>query len=315
MKPQLAHDADLAKLPFPVWGMPKIDGVRALHPETQLVGRSLDPFKGFGITEHFSRPDRFKGLDGEMTLGDNPASPDRLCSLTTGAMGRFKGVTERADLHWHLFDYVTAETVNLPYGDRYTILDEKYRHHLRNFEFLHIVGFEVIRNFEEAVAFFARCLDLDYEGAIWRNYREKAKGGKPDKHQQLMRSKPWVDSEMLCTGITEGDRNENEAKTNTLGRTERSSSKDGKVPNGLVGTLQGTLIGDVVSPVTGRTLFKDGLPVNIGAGELDAKERKHLFEHPDEVVGHIVKFKHLAHGTKDQPRMGTYISHRLKEDM
>lgn len=99
IKPQLAEDAVLDKVVFPVLCQTKVDGVRAMNLDGTLTGRSLDPFEGFGITEYFSKPE-FIGFDGEMTLGNLPNSPDRLCSLTTGAMGRFKGVTEMADLHW-----------------------------------------------------------------------------------------------------------------------------------------------------------------------------------------------------------------------
>jgi len=312
MNPALAQDAVLDKLNFSCWSQPKIDGVRALNLNGKLTGRSLDPFAGYGITEFFSVP-QFVGFDGEMTLGDKPCGVERLCSLTTGAMGRFKGVAEMPDLHWWIFDYVTEKTVGVPYADRYFMALERMRRlqHPR----LHIVPYSIVSDKNQALAVIGEHLDLGYEGTIWRNPHEPFKEGRSDKRQQLLRTKPWQEDEFLCTGITEGDRNENEAKTNTLGRTERSSAKAGKVPNGLVGSVEGTLIKDIFSLATGRKLFDKGLPVSVGAGEMDAKERKHYFEHPEEIVGHIVKFKHLAYGTKDQPRMGTFKSLRLPQDM
>ena len=57
MKPQLANDANLATLKYPLIVQPKIDGVRALNINGTLTGRSLDPFKGFGITEYWSKPE------------------------------------------------------------------------------------------------------------------------------------------------------------------------------------------------------------------------------------------------------------------
>jgi hypothetical protein len=48
---------------------------------------------------------------------------------------------------------------------------------------------------------------------------------------------------------------------------------------------------------------------------MTVKEAAHYFENLSEVVGHVVKFKHFAHGQKDLPRMGTYISHRLVQDI
>lgn len=313
MKPQLAKDATLDDVIYPCWLQPKIDGVRALNLTGQLTGRSLDPFEGFGITDYFSLP-FYSGLDGEMTLGSNPASTDRLCSLTTGAMGRFVGVTEMADLHWWLFDCVDDQSVNLPYEKRYfrllmwaqECLDPR----------IHIIPYEVCNNRAELDAGIARLFEANYEGAIIRNPRAVHKEGRPtQEHQELWRVKPWGDFEILVTGITEGRKNQNEKKTNTLGHSERSSAKAGQTPNGQVGSIQGTMVADFHNPITGKLLFAKGLPVTCGSGKLSVKEATHLFQNPHEIVSHYVKVKTMTHGVKDLPRMATYLSHRLRQDM
>lgn len=311
MKPQLANDANLSTLIYPVGVQPKIDGVRALNINGTLTGRSLDPFKGFGITETWSLP-QLVGLDGEMTLGDNPASTDRLCSLTTGAMGAFKGVTEVAPLNWWLFDDLTNPAD--PYKVRYERLKQRVQD--LNMPQVHLVPLYIANNREELDALISRFFDEGYEGAIIRNLNAPAKEGRPGKRtQEFVRVKGWMDSEMLVTGFTEGQMNTNEAKINTLGRTERSSAKAGMVPNGMVGSIQGTLIGDCLHPITGEKLFEDGLAITIGTGSMTDAELLDYFNNPEKLVGHPVKFKHLAHGVKDLPRMGQYISHRLREDM
>jgi DNA ligase-1 len=246
-----------------------------------------------------------------MTLGPNPASTERLCSLTTGALGAFKGVTEMADVYLHCFDWLAEP--DLPYAQRYEILKD----HVKKLDHprVKLVPSYVANSREELDALVAKFFDDGYEGAIIRNPRSRLKEGRPTKEGQLWRIKGWMDSEMLVTGFTEGQTNTNEAKTNTLGRTERSSAKDGMVPNGMVGSIQGKLIGDCFHPITGEQLFADGLPITIGTGTMTDAELLDYFKHPEKLVGHPVKFKHLAHGVKDLPRMGNYISHRLKEDM
>jgi len=311
MKPQLANDANLATLIYPVGVQVKIDGVRALNINGTLTGRSLDPFKGFGVTEYWSRP-CFKGLDGEMILGSNPASTDRLCSLTTGAMGAFKGITETPNLSWWVFDDLTNPADS--YSVRYARL--KVRVASLDHPRVYLVPLHIANSREELDALIARFFDEGYEGAIIRNLDAPAKEGRPSKvKQELVRVKGWMDSEMLVTGFTEGQTNTNEAKTNTLGRTERSSAKDGMVPNGMVGSIHGTMIGDCFHPITGEQLFADGLPITIGTGTMTDAELLDYFKHPEKLVGHPVKFKHLAHGTKTLPRMGQYLSHRLPQDM
>lgn len=311
MKPQLAEDALIELVEFPCWVQPKIDGVRALNLQGTLTGRSLDPFEGYGITEFFSQPE-FVGLDGEMTLGDKPNCTERLCSKTTGAMGRFKGVTEMADLHWWVFDYLPDPSI--PYQSRYTLLTMKVAE--LNHPRIHLVPYAVVNNTAELNNAIAAFASQGYEGTIVRNPRAPHKEGRATKKgQQLWRVKPWADAEILVTGITEGMSNQNAAEKSTLGRTKRSSAKAGMVPNGQVGSIQGTLLADFHDPLTGTLLFAKGLEITVSPGEMTVVEAIDLFNHPEKIVGHIVKFQHMTHGVKDLPRFPGYKSHRLAQDM
>ncbi len=312
MKPQLAEDAILDQVKFPCIVQPKIDGVRALNLNGTLTGRSLKPFEGFGITQHWSLP-QFKFLDGEMTLGNKPNCGNRLCSLTTGAMGRFKDVTEPPDLHWWVFDYLADP--ELPYSDRYTLLKAKVDE--LSLPRIHLVPRSVLvgtRNLLDAT--IAEFFEQGYEGTIIRNpYAPYKSGRATQKGQELWRVKPWADAEILVTGVSEGEVNTNEAKKNALGRTERSSAKAGMVANGQIGSIQGVMLADFHDPFTGKLLFPKGLEVTVGSGEMTVNEAEYYFKNQKEIVGHVVKFKHMTHGVKDKPRFPTYMSHRLPQDL
>ena len=312
MKPALAEDAIIDKVMFPCYVQPKIDGVRALFISDTLTGRSMDPFKGTGVTEYFTKPTN-KWLDGEMTLGTKPNCTERLCAATTGAIGRFKGVDQMDDLHWWVFDYL--EFPDLPYRERYRLLLDKVVG--LNDPRVHLVPHTMeCLNEAELKAAIAWCYEQGFEGAMIKNPEAPHKDGRAtQKGQQLWRIKPWLDSEILVTGITQGNHNANEAKKNTLGRTERSSAKDGMVPNGMVGSIQGVLLADMICPMTGKLLFVKGTEITVGPGEMTAKEAKHYWENPSEIVGKCIKFRHMTHGVKNLPRFPTYISHRLIEDM
>lgn len=314
VKPQLAEDAVLDKVKFPCIVQPKIDGVRALNLNGTLTGRSLKPFEGFGITEYFSRPE-FIGLDGEMTLGNKSNCGERLCSLTTGAMGRFQGVTEMPDLHWWVFDLIDENTRSKSYLRRYEMLSA-YLEDLRGADRVHLVPMFMATNAAELQGYIAHNFDLGYEGTIIRNPEAPYKPGRAtQKGQELWRVKPWADAEILVTGISEGEVNTNEAKKNALGRTERSSAKAGMVANGQIGSIQGVMLADFHDPFTGKLLFPKDLPVTVGSGEMTVAEAEYYFRNPNEIIGHIVKFKHMTHGVKDKPRFPTYMSHRLPQDM
>ena len=311
MKPQLAEDADLDSVRFPVFCQPKIDGVRAMNLNGTLTGRSLDPFPGTGITEYFSRPELI-GLDGEMILGSD-MSAERLCSLTTGALSKFKGVTEMADLHWVVFDYVTPETAGLPYKERFQRLRDRVE--LLGDPRVHLIPNAHIGTRALLDDLIALDSETGYEGTIIRNPNAVYKEGRATKKgQELWRVKPWGDFEILVTGITEGQRNENEAKKNTLGRTERSSAQVGMVPNGQVGSIQGVLVRDLV--VNGGSLtIVAGTAVTAGSGEMTVAEAKHYFENPHEIVGKWARVKTMVYGVKSLPRFPTFVSLRMAEDM
>ena len=310
MKPQLAEDAIIEKVQFPCIVQPKIDGVRAMNLNGTLTGRSLDPFAGFGITDYFSLKE-FRWLDGEMTLGNDPASPHRLCSITTGAMGKFNGVKEVPNLHWWCFDYLPDP--DLPYSARYTLLRAKIEEldHPR----VHLVPMYEVNGPNELKRFIGEFGEQGYEGTIIRNPRSKHKSGRSTQEGQLWRVKPWSDFEILVTGITEGNTNTNEAKKNTLGRSKRSGVKAGMVPNGMVGSIQGLTIKDFKDPITGKLLFKRGTPVNAGTGEMTEVEAAWYFKNPHLIVNQIAKIKHMTHGVKDLPRFPTFLSLRMVPDM
>lgn len=311
LKPQLAEDANLSAVRFPCIVQPKIDGVRALNLNGTLTGRSLKKFDGFGITEYFSRAE-FMGLDGEMTLGDKPNCTERLCSMTTGAMGRFNGVQEMPDLHWWVFDNLILP--EREYSERYEAL--RIRLVGLNHPRVHLVPVTMVSGVLELQYFISKFAEEGFEGTIIRNPNASYKPGRAtQKGQELWRVKPWADAEILVTGITEGQSNGNVAKTNLLGRTERSSAKAGMVPNGQVGSIQGVLLTDFFDPVTGKLLFPKGLGITVGSGEMTVAEAKYFWENPSEIVGHLVKFKHMTHGVKDLPRFPIYLSHRLAQDL
>ena len=314
VKPQLAEDAILDQVKFPCIVQPKIDGVRALNLNGTLTGRSLKKFEGFGVTEFFSRKD-FVGLDGEMTLGNKPNCGERLCSMTTGAMGRFKDVTEMPDLHWWVFDLIAEDTRHREYLRRYEMLRHWVENTLRHPR-VHLVPMVIAKDLSELNSWITTNFEQGYEGTIIRNPDAFYKPGRAtQKGQELWRVKPWADAEILVTGVSEGEINTNEAKKNALGRTERSSAKAGMVANGQIGSIQGVMLADFRDPFTGKLLFEKGLPVTVGSGEMTVNEAEYYFKNQKEIIGHVVKFKHMTHGVKDLPRFPTYVSHRLPQDM
>ena len=307
MKPMLASDAVETKIKFPVMVQPKIDGVRGLNMLGPFTGRSLKSFANLHTTNFFSQRG-FLGFDGELAA-EHECHAD-LCRLTTSAVGTIAG---EPWLMWHVFDYVTETTRELTYTQRLSALYRRVGElgitspalamHLRPIYTLVVSNLEQL---EQAETLF---LSQGYEGVILRDPNGKHKQGRSTaKEGGLLRIKRFLDAEAVVTGIVEGEANENEAQVNELGLQFRSSHKENKVANGLVGGMQARVLANVVS--NNETVLAEGQLITVSPGRMTAKERAYYFENPKELMGKIVKFQFFPKGIKDKPRFPTFQSFR-----
>lgn len=124
-------------------------------------------------------------------------------------------------------------------------------------------------------------------------------GRATEKEGFLLKLKPWKDAEAIIIGYDELERNLNEAKTNALGRTERSTSKEGKVAGGTLGAIQ---VRDLTS----------GQEFSIGGG-FTAADRDLLWAQKETLVGRIVTYKSVTIGVVDAPRFPVF--QRFREDI
>lgn len=295
MKPMLASNYDESKLVFPLGAQPKIDGVRGLNLCGQLTGRSLKTFKNKFNTEYFSNQ-IYMGLDGELAA-ERECHPD-LCRLTTSAMNRIDG---NPYVMWHIFDLLNGATIDLPYGERYSILKDRITNGFVTR--VQVVPMHVCKTLDELLEWDNKWLAAGYEGTIIRDLNGMYKQGRSTVREGgLLRIKRFTEEEALVLEIIEGRENLNEERTNELGNTYRTSHQDNQVPNGLLGSMRC------------RDLKTD-LEIIVSAGSMPHDLRKYYFNNQSEVVGHVIKYKCFPKGVKDLPRFPTYQSHRAAEDM
>lgn len=302
MKPMLASNWDEDKVQFPVIAQPKIDGVRGLNINGKFGGRSLKPFKNLHSQKVFSHP-LFSNFDGELACGQS-YSPT-LCRDTTSALNTIEGTPY---IDWWVFDIL--DRPDLAYEDRHKLLLQRV-HNLRmdpkTFSQvgarIHVVPSLTVYDMDKLLEYEQQCLQAGYEGLILRSPSGLHKQGRSTvKEGGLLRIKRFEDAEALVTGITEGNRNDNEAQTNELGRTFRTSHQENKVPNGMVGNL---ICKDLTT----------GDSIVVSAGKLSHDERVYYFQNQNEMIGKIIKYQHFVHGKKDKPRFPTFQSFRMVEDL
>lgn len=305
MKPQLAIDWRQAKLQLPAIMLPKVDGVRGLHITGAFTGRSLKPFGNVALTQFWS-DHRFSGLDGELRA--EHATHPRLCALTT-SMTSTRASPQVGTLM--AFDYLRGQFAQQRYADRYDAAR-------RLVEQLAIPQLEImpayeVRSLDEILERDESFVQSGYEGSILRRLDGLVKEGRSDNAMQFWRIKRFHDFEATVVGVEAAEENTNEAVTNLLGHTERSTSKAGKVAKEEVGKLLCEALDDVI--FNEKVLFIKGQKFRCGSGTLTAEERRHFWRNQGEIVGHIIKVKAFFHGTKEKPRFPTFLSFRSTVDM
>lgn len=313
IKPFLASDYDESKLRFPLLAAPKIDGVRGLNTYGTLTGRSLKEHKNRYTTRVFSQQ-RLIGCDGELIAGENPRAAD-LCRKTSSAVGTIEGTPL---VTWWLFDYFAPEVFDLPYSQRYLrlmdLIAEIGEADPALAALLRVVPTVLVHDLEELEEADTINISKGYEGTIiWDPNGKRKQGRSTPREGGYLRIKRFIDFEGEVVEVIEGEENLNEAKTNELGRTERSSHKENMIPNGMVGRLMVRALADVTWQ--GRVLFKKGDIVKVAPGKLTHQERRYYMREPNQIVGKIIKAQFFPHGFKDKPRFPTFQTFRSREDM
>lgn len=314
-KPMLACDAKFEKISYPVIGMPKIDGVRGLVQDGQLLARSGKPFRNELNDKFFSDP-RLNGFDGELTMGLDPTA-DNLCSNTTSAM-----MNTRADgecVLW-VFDYCdpSNESHDGPYHRRLEVANYHVVRIVQSHsEFegrVKRVPWVSLDDEEDLREYMAKNLEDGYEGTILRDPYGIYKHGRCTQNEaNYMRVKAFDDAEIVVTRVSEGHTNTNTKGMDPHGNAERSSSLAGMIPNGRIGSLHGTLCADML--VGGKVFLEAGAEVTVSPGKLSVEERELLFNNQAWIIGRIAKFKYFPIGMKDKPRFPTFQSFRDPLDM
>jgi DNA ligase 1 len=284
-KPMLAASCDnLDALKFPLLATPKIDGIRCLIIDGVAMSRSLKPIPNRYIQKVIGHP-KYNGLDGELIVGST------FQQATSGIMSE----DGEPDFKYYVFDDFTnpAEAYEL----RCKRVAERVT--MDNIPLVPLVG-GTIRNREQLDAVTEFYLSRGHEGIMVRSAEGPYKHGRATfREGYLTKIKPFEDDEAKIIGFEEQMHNANEATTNALGRTERSSHKGNLVPKGTLGALV------VEHPKFGK--------FNLGTGFDDALRREIWSKRPEYVL-RVVKFRYQAIGTKDKPRIPTFLGFRHSHD-
>lgn len=293
-KPMLAAPIeDISKLRYPLYASIKYDGIRATMQGGQLLSRTLKPIPNKHVQKLFSHLP--EGFDGELMFGD-PADKEVFRLTTSVVMSHNK---QAAGIRFFAIDQFSE----LPFNERAEgVYAQVFDMDDHNVEY---VNQRQVQNEKELLEFEITVLEAGYEGLIVRSIDGPYKEGRStEKQGWLMKLKRFVDAEAKILGFFEEMENTNTATTNALGRTERSTKKEGMIGKGTLGGF------DVIG-ING--LFKN-VEFAVGSG-LTAEQKKDFWTGRQRLVGKVLKYKYFPIGVKDKPRLPIFLGFRDKADM
>jgi DNA ligase-1 len=283
---------DLSALRYPLLASPKLDGVRAMClPGEGLVSRNGKLIPNEHVQKLFGSASCAQ-FDGELIVGE-PTDKDCYRSTVSGVMSE----DGEPNVTFYVFDLIPGERA-YDFKDRLAKAKAAGKG-LAKVKVLHHI---TIKSEEELLRYEEVCLAKGYEGVMLRDPEGPYKNGRSTvKEGWLLKLKRFADSEAKIIDTVELCKNNNEAKRNAMGFTERSSHKANKQGVGKLGTL-------VVQDIKSKVQFE------IGTGFTD-EVRKELWEKREEIVGKLVVYKFFPTGSKERPRFPVFKGFRDARDL
>jgi len=285
----------VGSIQFPVYATPKIDGVRCLKLNGEVVSRTLKPIRNVKLAAAINAllPD---GADGEIVM---TGTFQNTTSVVMSASKALEG--QQACFYW--FDYV-ADNPNKPYVERIKDI-KKYLDRHEGFitaspvRILPLIPVE-INTLEELLQYESEVLENGFEGVMLRSAHGPYKFGRSTLGEfSLVKMKKFDDDEAVIIGFNELQKNENDRKKNELGDMKRSSHKVGKKDQGSLGSF---------------VVKWNELEFSIGSG-FTMEQRKEFWNARDTLVGKSVKFKYFSTGMKVSPRFPIFLGIRDPDDI
>lgn len=295
-KPMKGDDADLSKLVFPYMVTPKLDGHRCIIKDGVAYTSAMKPVANQYIQGYFSGG-QYDGLDGELVVG-SPTANDVFNSTSSGVR-RAHG---EPDFTFHVFDYWASDQSA---AARWKVLADM--HNAGKFEQTRValVPMHIIETMLKLESIEAAYLGMGYEGVMLRSPTSPYKLGRSTvRENYLLKLKRFEDAEAEIVGFVEQMKNTNEATTNELGRTKRSSAKAGKVGKDTLGAL-------VVRAINGKYA---GVEFEIGTG-LDDDLRQHIWYSQEQHLGTVITFKYQGVGNYEKPRIPVFKGFRDRAEV
>lgn len=287
-RPLLAEKVDLKTLQYPCFASPKYDGFRCLIDNMgNPLSRNMKPIANayvFGKLKELGLPK----FDGELLT----YTGNKVDDFNT-VQSKLSTRSGMPDFRYMVFDHYAMPMQK--YVDRETMLREWFEAHKGRLDRLEHVKQKMVHDEEELLEFEAKCLADGWEGVMVRSIDGPYKFGRSTtKEGILLKLKRFFDAEAVVIEAHELMHNANEAVTNELGYTERSSHK---------ANMQGM---DTLGKFTVRW---GEVEFDVGTG-FSQQQRDQYWRDENRMVGKTLTFKYQSLGPSGKPRFPVFLGFR-----
>ena len=286
-KPMLADNADLKRLKYPLIVSPKLDGVRAIFVNGELVTRSLKLIPNAGVSNRIKSD---APLDGELIVGA-PNGPTVFRDTMKVVMSHAAPVD---DVYFHVFDVVYEGNFKSRLHAAHSMCEAG--------EFIIPVPHLLVTDETQLLNYEESATEAGFEGVMIRDPEGKYKFGRSTTAEgALLKLKRKLTAEAKIIGFVEQMHNGNVLLVDNLGYADRQTLQANMVPMNTLGAL---VVVDT----------KTGVEFNVGTG-FTAEERQLIWGNQEQVAGQILTYEYLPYGVKDKPRHPVFKGWRDSKDI
>lgn len=298
-RPMLAVNAKKDKIKYPCLYSTKVDGVRCIFKNGEMLARSLKPITSKTLNEKYQLlKDLTKAtniiLDGEMYAHD----------MEFNEISRYVRKSDLEipeNLKFHCFDLITDENYEEEFTSRFKKLCV-----FKNKDVV-IVKQNELKSSDGLDTAFKDVLEKGYEGLILRSKDSPYKCGRSSVTEgYLLKIKPFISLDNKICGVIERMENLNESFKNELGRSTKRNTKNDKKGTGIAAVFEIEYYDE-----NGVRVKVDGKDPRVTITG-DEAFRREIWEHKENYIGKMIEYKCMVYGSKNFPRHSNFL--RFRED-
>ena len=295
-KPMLAPNdkVDIDTIDFPIFASTKLDGIRCIFKDGEMISRSLKQIKSKALQErfeHIKKLSKDTGLIFDGELYSHGLTFQEIAHFVMKETLVDEEVPE--DMCFWCFDAVNRNELDEHFDERVDV----YTDYLKDEKYCVVVEQEVVETKEKIDKLFETNIAKGFEGLIVKDMKGRYKCGRGTiKEGLIYKMKPFETFDLQVTGVFERMYNNTESYTNELGRSQKPQCKENLEPTGIAGGFVVDWEGQVMKvALTGKEDF-----------------RRDIWTNKNDMIGRTIEIKGMLVGAKDVLRHPTFL--RFRED-